>query len=191
MILRMATEYASLRRRPFLAPVWILGLIAAFALLLAGWAIVAASTTVVVVIRHAEKAAEATPDPPLSAAGVERAERLAAIFGTGPKQLAIDAIFVTQWRRTADTAGPLAARLGVPVEGVPADDLKALEARIFEHYRGRRVLVVAHADTGAAIVRQLANGAPLPGLTELDYGTAYVVAIPRWSRPAVLALALP
>ena len=191
MIRSMATEYARLRRRPFLAPIWIFGLAAVFALLVAGWAIVAASTTVVVVIRHAEKAIDETPDPALSPAGLERAGRLATIFGTGPKGLAIDAIFVTQWQRSADTARPLAARLGLPLERVPDDDRHGLEQRILDGYRGRRVLVVAHSDTVADIVRDLAHGSALPAFGEIDYGMAYVIAIPRWSRPTVLALALP
>ncbi len=191
MILNMATEYASLRRRPFLAPVWIFGLVAVFALLVAGWVTVAASTTVVVVLRHAEKSLDLTPDPPLSPAGLERAARLATIFGAGPKGLAIDAIFVTQWQRSADTARPLATRLGVPLERVPDDDRHGLERRILDGYRGKRVLVVAHSDTVADIVQDLARGSDLPALGEIDYGMAYVIAIPRWSRPTVLALALP
>jgi broad specificity phosphatase PhoE len=191
MIGGMRKEYASLRRRPFLTPVWLLALAGMLALGVAAWAVLAASTTIVVVMRHAEKAADGTQDPPLSAAGVERAGRIAAMFGGGPRELAVDTIFVTQWRRTGATATPLATRLGVPMISVQAEDLKALEARILHEYRGRRVLVVAHSDTVPELVHDLARGATIPLTGDGEYGTAYVIAIPRWSRPAVLRVALP
>jgi broad specificity phosphatase PhoE len=169
----MQKEYRSLRRRPFLAPVWIFWMSALLGLAVAGWAVLAATTTVVVVMRHAETASDGTQDPPLSAAGTERAARLATIFGGSGQHLPIEAIFVTQWRRTAATARPLAASLAVPVIAVEADDVKGLVRRILGEFRGRRVLVVAHNPT------------------DHEFGTIYVVAVPRWSRPALLRLALP
>ena len=187
----MLKEHAELRRRPFLTPVWIMVLAGMLALGAAAWAVLAASTTLVVVMRHAEKTSEEGADPPLSAAGVERAARLATIFGSSGRGLAIDAIFVTQWQRTSATARPLATRLGVPVITVPDTDVAALEARILADYRGKRVLVIAHADSVPILVRDLARGAPVPPIAAPEYGIAYVIAIPRWSRPAVLGLTLP
>jgi broad specificity phosphatase PhoE len=191
MIGAMRKEYASLRRRPFLTPVWILALLAAVGLGLAARGVLEASTTLVVVTRHAEKAADGSADPPLSPAGLERATRLAAIFGAGPRDLAIDAIFVTQWQRSAATAKPLAARLGVPVITLADDDIAGLKSRILGEYRGGRVLVIAHSDTVGPIVHALAGGAESPSVGEVGYGAAYVIAIPRWSRPTVLGVALP
>ena len=191
MISVMRKEYASLRRRPFLTPVWILALVAVLGLGVAARGVLEASTTLVVVTRHAEKAADGGADPPLAPAGLERAARLAAIFGSSPKGLAIDAIFVTQWQRSGATAKPLAARLGVPVIALNDDDIAGLKARILGEYRGRRVLVIAHRDTVGAIVHALAGGAESPPVGEVEYGAAYVIAIPRWSRPTVLGVALP
>ena len=191
MITVMRKEYASLRRRPFLTPVWILALLAVAGLAVAARGVLEASTTLVVVTRHAEKVADAGADPPLAPAGLERAARLAGIFGASPKGLAIDAIFVTQWQRSGATAQPLAARLGVPVIAINDDDIAGLKSRILGDYRGRRVLVVAHSDTVGPIVRALAGGAESPPVGDAEYGTAYVIAIPRWSRPTVLGIALP
>jgi broad specificity phosphatase PhoE len=191
MIAVMRREYASLRRRPFLTPVWLLGLLAGLALGLAAWGVREASTTLIVVMRHAEKVADGSADPPLAPAGLERAARLAALLGAGPKGLAIDAIFVTQWQRTGATAQPLAKRLGVPVVMLQDDDIAGLRARILADFRGRRILVVGHSDTVGRIVRELAHGAESLPVGEVEYGVAYVIAVPRWSRPTVLSLALP
>jgi probable phosphoglycerate mutase len=50
-------------------------------------------------------------DPPLSPLGERQAERVGERLATWP----IDAIYVTTLRRTAQTAAPLADRLGLPV----------------------------------------------------------------------------
>jgi probable phosphoglycerate mutase len=70
-------------------------------------------------VRHGESAPvldgepvellEGQSDPALDPVGVEQAERLAGRLGGE----AIDAIYVTPLRRTAQTAAPLAARLGL------------------------------------------------------------------------------
>ena len=191
MIGRMRKEYASLRRRPFLAPVWILSIGAILALAAAAWAFQAATTTIVVVTRHADKAADGTDDPPLSAAGIERATRLAALLGGAGPGLGINAIFVTQYRRTMATAQPLEALTKVPVIPLKDDDFAGLEARINHEFRGKRVLVVAHSDTVPDIVKRLGGVREVPEIASTEYGTVYVIAIPRWNRPTVLRLSLP
>jgi phosphohistidine phosphatase SixA len=191
MMPAMQKEYRSLRRRPFLAPVWIFALAAVLALGAAAWAVYAASTTLVVVTRHAEKDAAGGDDAPLSATGLARAERLAAMFGVSDRSRAIDVIFVSDRVRTAQTARVLATRLGAPVVILPAGDVRALERRILDEYRGKRVLVVAHSNTVPEIVRRLADGGKVPPIADDEYGIAYVVAVPRWSRPAVLRVQLP
>ncbi len=190
MIGRMRKEYASLRRRPFLAPVWILSIGAIIALAMAAWAFQAATTTIVVVTRHADKAADGTDDPPLSPAGIERATRLAALVGGGP-EFGINAIFVTQYRRTNETARPLATATQVPVITLKDDDLAGLEDRITHEFRGKRVLVVAHSDSVPEIVKRLGGAREVPEIAATEYGTVYVIAIPRWNRPTVLRLSLP
>lgn len=186
----MQKEYRSLRRQPFLAPVWILALAAVLALAAAAWAVYAASTTLIVVTRHAERAGEGD-DPPLSPEGLARAERLAVVLGVPDRARAIDAIFVSDKLRSAQTARALATRLAAPVVILPAGDIRGLEQRILDEYRGKRVLVIAHSNTVPEIVKRLADGGDIPPIAENEYGTAYVVAVPRWSRPAVLRIQLP
>ncbi len=190
MIGGMRREYASLRRRPLFTPLWILSLGAIVALAAGAWAFRAATTTLVVIVRHADKASDGTDDQPLSAAGIERAARLARLLGGGDGR-GIDAIFVSQYRRSAATAEPLASARSIPVFVVPANDLAALERRVLHDFGGRRVLIVAHSDTVPQLVHDLGGGPPVPELDANDFGTAYVVAIPRFERPTTLHLTLP
>ena len=186
----MRKEYASLRRRPFLAPVWLAALVGALIVALGIWLLGAASTTTVFVMRHAEKAEAPAEDPPLSPAGEARALELAQHFGRTPKALGFDSIIVSELRRTQETVRPLANRLGIPVIVVPAGDPAEAARRALDENRGGRVLIVGHSDTVPAIVEEL-SGEEAPEMSELEYGVVYVVAVPRFSRAAVTRFDLP
>src|SRR5687767_14647820 len=97
-------------RRPFLAPIWVAGAALLMAAAVAYVFYRSMATTTYVVVRHAEKQLGTIADPPLAAEGEARAERLARMFGAGTGIGAIRAIYVTDTRRTQQTAAPLAAR---------------------------------------------------------------------------------
>src|ERR1700743_1134061 len=132
-------------RRPFLLPVW-LSFAAVFALFVAALVTFfisrsASTTTVVVLARHAEKDLSSIQDPPLSPEGEQRAERLAPMVGRGKGIGRIDAIYVSDARRTQQTAAPLAERLGKQVVVVPAADTKGLVSRVMHEHDGDTVLI--------------------------------------------------
>ena len=115
--------------------------------------------TTIIVVRHAEQTDPETPDPPLSDAGAARAKTLAvALENSG-----VQAIYVTQYRRTKDTATPVVALLHVPVIEVPVDRAKLAEhasllaTRILSEHPGGVVLVIGHSNTVPAIVAALAR----------------------------------
>ncbi|MBK6599044.1 MAG: histidine phosphatase family protein [Proteobacteria bacterium] len=184
------------RRRPFMAPVWLLGMLAAGVLLLLAGSLLyfqRATVTTVIVVRHAEKAAVEGTDPPLSPLGVERAQRLAALFGGGTK-LGADtalgrpvAIYVSDTRRSQQTAAPLAERLGV-VPVVADSDPGALAERIEAEHHGEMVLVVGHSNTVPAIVSRVSGLAAVPPMTDDEYGTVYIVSLPSLGKAAILRL---
>jgi phosphohistidine phosphatase SixA len=188
----MRKEYASLRRRPLLAPVWIAALAGIVVIALGFWLLSAASTTTVFVMRHAEKLTvnPDDPDPALAPAGEARALELARHFGQAPQGLSLDAIFVTELKRTQDTVRPLANKLGIPVIATPADDPAGMAKRALSDFRGGRVLIVAHSDTVPRIVEEL-SGIEVGPMPESEYGVLYLVAVPRFSRAAVTRLDLP
>ncbi|MBL8519089.1 MAG: amidohydrolase family protein [Betaproteobacteria bacterium] len=107
----------------------------------------------VIVVRHAERGedAAAPKDPPLSAVGTQRAERLAALLRDTP----LSAVYVTPYRRTRDTGGAVARSKGLQVTEVNAADTAALAARIAAQPPGRAVLVVGHSNTVPDILKAL------------------------------------
>lgn len=192
MIFGMRKEYASLRRRPLLAPVWIAALAGVVVIALGFWLLTAASTTTVFVMRHAEKLTvnPDDPDPALAPAGEARALEVAQLFGRAPEGQRLDGIIVTELRRTRDTVTPLANRLGIPVMTVKAGEPAAAAKRALSDFRGGRVLMVAHSDTVPTIVKEL-SGVDVGEMSESEYGIVYVVSVPRFSRAAVTRLDLP
>jgi broad specificity phosphatase PhoE len=90
-------------------------------------------------VRHAEK--DPGDDPGLSAAGSARALRLAELLAGQ----SIERVYVTATRRARDTAAPLAARFGLPVEIYDPKKLAELATTLRE--RKETVLVVGHSNT--------------------------------------------
>jgi broad specificity phosphatase PhoE len=112
--------------------------------------------SVAFVVRHAERAdagmmAAAGADPDLSAAGRSRADALAATL----KDARITAIFGTEFKRTRQSAEPLAKALGLEPAVVPSKDIPGLVQRI-KAARGN-VLVVGHSNTVPAIIKAVAG----------------------------------
>ncbi|HEX2190317.1 MAG TPA: phosphoglycerate mutase family protein, partial [Longimicrobiaceae bacterium] len=141
--------------------------------------------TVVVLVRHAEKAAAGGQDPELSPEGAARAAALAeALADAG-----VDAVVTTQLRRTRLTAEPLARALGLTPEAVPTTGggeahVRAVADAVRRH-SGKTVLVVGHSNTVPAIVGAL-GGPALDELCEHEYGNLFVMVLRPGGEPSLL-----
>lgn len=142
-------------------------------------------STVVLLVRHAEKASEGGDDPALTPAGQQRAQALVDVAG----KAGVSAIYTTQYRRTHETAQLLADRLGVPVTeraisaGAQAHAAE-LAREILTQHRGETVLVVEHSNTLPSILAELAK-VQIPQLGDNEYDRLFVVVVPP-SGPARL-----
>jgi hypothetical protein len=183
----MRKEYTSLRRRPFLTPVWLIALAAVLTAAAGIWALGAASTTMVIVV-PASRGGE-LPDLVVAALGETRAALLAPLLAAGERASPTrpDALIVTQSVAATALAEPLARHLGLTPVTMPAGDPRRLAGAALGSPRGRRVLVVSDEAEVPALVRALAGD----GSLAVPAHAAVIVAIPRFSRPAVLGLALP
>jgi broad specificity phosphatase PhoE len=124
------------------------------------WPAVAEAQRLVIVVRHAERADGGAPspsmtgaaaDPLLSAAGEARAARLAALLA----ESGVTAIFATEFKRTQDTAKPVAAKLGLTTQIVKAVDTAGLLAKLKAAHANDVVLVVGHSNTMPEIIKGL------------------------------------
>lgn len=180
------------RRRTFLAPLWLVWLLAMGALVLIGAAFLnwrSATSTTIVLVRHAEKELGAISDAPLSPEGEQRADRLANMFGDTQRFGRLQKIYVTNTRRTQQTALRLSQRLGINSEVVDAKtDAADLAHRVLAENRGGRVLIVGHSNTVPELVKALSGDDAVPPIGEEEYDTLYVVTVPSMGRASVLRL---
>jgi phosphohistidine phosphatase SixA len=177
------------RRRTFLAPIWLLALAAAM-VLAAMWIYWhSATTTTVVLVRHAEKQVGSIPDAPLSPQGEQRATRLVQMLGDPSPFGRVQRIYVTDTRRTQQTAAALARRLGIEPEVVGAKtSSRELAKRVLGENRGGRALVVGHSNTVPEMVKALAGSDEVPSIADDEYDTFYVVTVPTIGQASVLRL---
>lgn len=134
------------------------------------------ASTLVLVVRHAEKASETARDPELSAAGTARAEALLAVA----RDAGVTAIITTQFVRTQATAARVAAERQLTPEIVPASASVSEHARAVadaaRRHAGGVVLIVGHSNTVPAIVAALGAPAP-PEICDSEYDNLFVVLI--------------
>ena len=152
-------------------------ILVALALSIAAVQPVAETTTTVILVRHAEKAAAPVDDPPLTAEGEARAGALVEVLrGAG-----VAAIYSTRTKRTQSTAAPAATALGIPVttfDGPAA----AYAAEILGKNRGKVVLVVGHSNTVPGIARAL-GVANVPDIMDPEYSNLFIVSVPETGAP--------
>jgi phosphohistidine phosphatase SixA len=133
------------------------------ALLLAQMAVAQQETRIVYLVRHAE-AASSAPDAALTPAGEKRAECLARTF----KDAGIKQIFVSDAKRTQETAAPLAKELKITPTIVPAKDPSTL-IRDLLYSGGGNILVVSHSNELPFVLARMHAGTIAPvGENEYD-----------------------
>ncbi|MEQ9561984.1 MAG: phosphoglycerate mutase family protein, partial [Woeseiaceae bacterium] len=94
----------------------------------------------------------------------------------------IDAIYSTPFKRTRQTAEPLSARLGIPINSYDPDDNDAVLSDILRKYKGKIILVVAHSDTVPTLIADLGASKKVPPIAENEYDNIYIVSIPWFGK---------
>jgi broad specificity phosphatase PhoE len=140
----------------------------------------------VFLVRHAERAdtADGAPatmaaDPDLSPAGRARAESLARML----KDAGITAIFTTEYKRTRQTAAPLAKLLRIEPTVVASKDAAGLARQVSS--AAGHVLVVGHSNTLPDLIKALGVQTPVT-IPDTDYDNFFIVT--REGKPSLIRL---
>jgi broad specificity phosphatase PhoE len=162
---------------------------AACALLLCS-AVSAAAQQTIFVVRHAERAdggagapgmvAPAT-DPPLSAAGRERAARLAFMLRSAD----IKHIVTTEFRRTQETAAPLAEQLKLTPLVSSSKDPAPVVSRMREV--AGNILIVGHSNTIPDLLKRLGAKEDVT-IPDGEYDNLFVVFRPATGDATLIRL---
>jgi len=142
-------------------------MLAIFTLALGGNAMAHSTETFTIfVTRHAEKVPDQV-DPGLSDKGQQRADNLAVLL----QHTKLEQIFATKYKRTQETAAPVATKFNLPVTTYAASDSEALAKELLA--KQRNTLVVGHSNTVPALVKLL--GGDDFELSERDYGDVFML----------------
>ncbi len=135
------------------------------------------------VVRHLHTPA-GERDPDLTAEGLRQAQALGEWFNASPPR----AIYVTDYKRTRQTAAPLAAKLGLTPIVYDPGDTPGLIARV--RSGPLPALVVGHSNTVPDIVEQLGGTRPEP-LVHEDFGDIWVIGPAEATRKLKISEARP
>ncbi len=141
--------------------------------------------TTVVLVRHAERPSGA--DPELTPEGQARAESLAVSLARAD----VDAIIHTQFRRTLQTALPLATQKGITPIVMTAAGAESLHTQaVADRIRtlsGQTVVYVGHSNTIPGVIQRLGI-APAPAIADSEYSHLFIVTL-KPGEPATMVRA--
>lgn len=125
----------------------------------------------VILVRHAEKV-DASHDPELSAEGKQRAERLMQVA----KRYKPGAIYSTDFKRTRDTAAPIAAKRKKQIRTYDAKKPADLIDEVMKS-ETKRFLIVGHSNTIPGLANLLGGKDLFKNLDDSEYGAIWIVRI--------------
>jgi len=150
------------------------------------------ATTTVIFVTHAEAdPATGAEDPALSAYGRRQAEALADFLHDIDVVRSVDNIYAHTSRRTKETAGPLAERLGLTLHIDDPYRVERFMRRVMRDRKGEVVLIVTYPDAIAPLIDELHGSKRLPVIAPDDYDEVYIVTIPNFGKVKTLRLHYP
>ncbi len=133
-----------------------------------------AETTVYYLIRHAEKDRSINSDDPgLKEEGIKRADNWASYFAT----IDIDLIYSTNYKRTQQTAQPIAAQKNIEI--LSYDPRKMYDEVFQETTKNKNVLIVGHSNTTPAFVNTILGKQEYQQIDDKDNGKLFIVTLTK------------
>jgi broad specificity phosphatase PhoE len=133
--------------------------------------VISDEVTTLLLVRHAEKKLIGG-DVPLTSKGIKRAEDLVYML----KDVDIDAVYSTPYKRTQSTASPVARDKGLEVilenPKFPEGYVKFIDD-LLASYRGKTVLIVSHSNVVPLIVKIIRGQEPVVERSEYLDDNAY------------------
>ena len=152
------------------------------------WFFESQATTTIIFVRHAEKAAMPADDPGLSVAGQRRVAELTRQLVDADVVAGVDAIYATPFRRTQETAQPIADALNLETNTYDPDDTEAILEHILKKHKGKIILVIGHSNTVPVLIANLGASKKVPPIAEDEYDNIYVISIPWFGKTKTIRL---
>lgn len=150
--------------------------------------------TTVILARHAERADAPREDPPLTEAGAQRSQKMAALLASA----GVKAIYTSQFARTKLTAEPLAKQLGLTVTPITLQSKQSNPREVSEESirqivdkimarPGETALVIGHSNSVPDVIRML-GGDTVPTIDERTFNDMFIVTVYAKGKAKVVQL---
>ncbi|SNR16549.1 phosphoglycerate mutase family protein [Tenacibaculum jejuense] len=130
-------------------------------------------------IRHAEKKLT-QKDPDLTNKGVARAKEWANMF----KHYKISKVFSTNYKRTIQTAQPIAKMYGLKIQIYDTKKINSKE--LIKRSKGENIVIVGHSNTIPFIVNRFIGKKKYKEINESIYGNLYIVTVQNGHKQDLL-----
>lgn len=130
--------------------------------------------TTFIFTRHAEKMKSDDSDPSLNEEGQKRADKLLRLLG---QYETIDAVYSTDYKRTRETAQPVAVYFQIPVKIYNPRELESFKNQLLAKHHSEVVLIVGHSNTTPALINLVMGQDRVEQIDESDYSNMYVITI--------------
>jgi len=128
----------------------------------------------IVLVRHAEKAADDPTDPDLLPEGYERADRLANHF----RDWHFDQIYTTQYKRCMLTVQPIAIRQKMELDFFVVDNLYEFAEQL-KSSEYRSILLSGHSNTNPQLINYLIDEYVFEEIPGNEYDGIYIVTLTK------------
>jgi 2,3-bisphosphoglycerate-dependent phosphoglycerate mutase len=127
--------------------------------------------TTFIIVRHGEKENN-DKDPNLSTDGKLRAEALRNML----TNVDVNAIYSTNYKRTRQTALPLATEKGIEIQEYPAQKPhKLLIEEILTNNLGKTIIIVGHSNTVPGILKSMDSNSQNITINENQFDNLFIV----------------
>ncbi len=127
-------------------------------------------TSIYFFIRHAEKVLH-IKNPDLTPKGRKRAVEWSNIL----QHYTINKVISTSYKRTIQTANPIAKKHGIQTEIYDTNDFSVQE--FIKTTKGQKIVIVGHSNTIPSLVNKFIKEDKYKNIDEIIYGNLYIVTI--------------
>lgn len=127
--------------------------------------------TIFILVRHAEKAIDGTNNPPLSEAGLQRANDLAALLANQK----IDALYSTPFIRTEATLIPIGRDKGIEVKNYDPYAGASWLSEALKKHKGGTIVISGHSNTIPGLANALLGEETFQQFDDNDYSNLIII----------------
>lgn len=133
------------------------------------------STTTYILVRHAEKDLS-DPDnknPDLTKEGISRANRLVKVL----KDIHIDMVYSTDYKRTLQTATPIAKDRNIEI--ALYNPKKSYDETFKQKTQGKTTVIVGHSNSTPTFVNKIIGQKKYKTIDEKDYNKLFIISLQK------------